>query len=45
MNVEQCLFFHGLIMGFAELGRLGLEPRTKALKGFYQRPMLSLRVS
>src|ERR1700722_5280243 len=28
-----------------KLGRLGLEPRTKALKGFYQRPVLSLRVS
>jgi hypothetical protein len=28
-----------------ELGRPGLEPGTKALKGFYQRPMLSLRVS
>jgi hypothetical protein len=27
------------------VGRLGLEPRTKALKGFYQRPLLSLRVS
>jgi hypothetical protein len=27
------------------VGRPGLEPGTKALKGFYQRPMLSLRVS
>jgi len=28
-----------------EVGRLGLEPRTKALKGFYRRPMLSSRIS
>src|ERR1700733_6736053 len=27
------------------VGRLGLEPRTKALKGFYRRPMLSSRIS
>ena len=28
-----------------KVGRLGLEPRTKALKGFYRRPMLSSRIS